>query len=221
MGSDDLFKKKKSRRTSQKIIDKQIASNTILIFTEGEKTEVNYFKSIKNLVKETSNVNIEIKGFGEATTKLVDTVKNEVEKYKYPVENKNVWIVFDKDSFLDFDIAIANAEKAGFNCAWSNESFELWYVLHFCYYSSNNHRSDYINKLDDELKQLFGKNEKYEKNSKDMFNILGEDRLQSAIQNSKGLESCYNKNAKPSDMAPCTKVHHLVEFLYTYIKSAK
>lgn len=32
------------------------------------------------------------------------------------------WLVFDKDDNEDFNEAIQLAEKAGFQCAWSNES---------------------------------------------------------------------------------------------------
>ena len=44
-----------------------------------------------------------------------------------------VWVVFDKDDFDDFDEAVALAEKYGFKVAWSNQSFEYWLYLHFNY----------------------------------------------------------------------------------------
>ena len=44
---------------------------------------------------------------------------------------QNVWIVFDKDDFDDFDQAIQEAINRGYNVAWSNQSFEYWLYLHF------------------------------------------------------------------------------------------
>ncbi|MCX4379419.1 MAG: RloB domain-containing protein [Lachnospiraceae bacterium] len=31
-----------------------------------------------------------------------------------------------------------------YHAAWSNECIEFWFILHFAYYTSNNHRSEYI-----------------------------------------------------------------------------
>lgn len=41
------------------------------------------------------------------------------------------WIVFDKDDYQDFDEAIEFAGKNGFEVAYSNQAFELWFLLHF------------------------------------------------------------------------------------------
>jgi len=41
-----------------------------------------------------------------------------------------VWAVFDKDDFVDFEKAIALAESSGINCAFSNEAIEYWFLLH-------------------------------------------------------------------------------------------
>ena len=44
-----------------------------------------------------------------------------------------VWVAFDRDSFPDFDAAVFALKRMsaqGYREAWSNECFELWYLLH-------------------------------------------------------------------------------------------
>ena len=64
-----------------------------------------------------------------------------------------VWVVFDKDDFNDFNEAIALAGRKGFMAGWSNEAFELWYLLHFVYLDSAISRADYITKLENEIRR--------------------------------------------------------------------
>ena len=57
-----------------------------------------------------------------------------------------------------------------YHAAWSNECIEFWFLLHFAYYTANNHRSEYSSFLNDKFKELgIGK---YQKNLKDIFEIL-------------------------------------------------
>ena len=53
------------------------------------------------------------------------------------------WVVFDKDDYQDFDEAIEFAKKNGFEVAYSNQAFELWFLLHFKKYSGKLHRREY------------------------------------------------------------------------------
>ncbi|MFC4353874.1 RloB family protein [Chryseomicrobium palamuruense] len=106
----------------------------ILIITEGEKTEVAYFQSIKRLMDQkyheqliVEKVDLEIEGAGQSTSKLIPIA----EKLRLKNEYLEVWLVFDKDRFTDFDVAIRNAESKNMKVAWSNISFELWFLLHF------------------------------------------------------------------------------------------
>lgn len=47
---------------------------------------------------------------------------------------------------------------------------QIWFVLHFAYHTSNNHRSEYVKVLNDKFRELgIGK---YQKNRKDIFSIL-------------------------------------------------
>jgi hypothetical protein len=62
---------------------------------------------------------------------------------------QNVWLVFDKDDFDDFDQAIQEAIDRGYSVAWSNQSFEYWLYLHFYYSDSALHRHQWNDKLDE------------------------------------------------------------------------
>ena len=128
-----------------------------LIVCEGTKTEPHYFEAlINNFISAVREVKIE--GEGRATVALVDRTQ----EIKMELEHKNamsfdrVWIVFDKDDFNDFNDAIKKAHKLGFQSAWTNEAFELWYYLHFEYLDTGISREAYIDKLQDAFRKKMG-----------------------------------------------------------------
>lgn len=58
---------------------------------------------------------------------------------------------YNKDSFpaSDFNEAVNRAEQLNkenlemqYHTVWSNECIEFWFLLHFTYYTANNHRSE-------------------------------------------------------------------------------
>ncbi len=185
-----------SRRESSKSRRK-----VFLIVCEGSKTEPNYFAAFR-LPK---NV-VDIEGCGANT----GTVVKEAERLASEKEYDEVWCVFDRDSFLPNRVnsAIAKAEQKGFKVAFSNESFELWYVLHFCYLDAELNRHQYCQKLS----ELLGEN--YEKNSRHMYERLI--KLQpAAIKNAKLLERKI-LNGSWAKRLPYTGVHLLVQRLNKY-----
>jgi len=114
--------------------------------------------------------------------------------------------VFDKDSFTadHFNRALQLATREGINVAYSNEAFELWYVLHFEYLDAAISRNGYIKKL----KERFGE---YNKNDKNMYSKCY--AFQSdAIRNAKRLLAEHT-SSNPAFMHPSTTVHLLVEEL--------
>lgn len=84
---------------------------------------------------------------------------------------------------------------------YSNESFELWYLLHLDYVTSALSRTQLITKL--ELKLGI----EYKKNSLSMYNML-HDMQQKAIDNAKRLQQ-----SNLPKINPCTNVDVLVEEL--------
>lgn len=125
MGSDDFFKKKRAKREARKHDQRNVAPNSYLIVSEGTKTEKLYFEGLSTYIKthfggsiDVIAPNITVEGIGKGTCSLV----NETEKIvnRSPKIYENIWVVFDKDDFPDFDEAIALAISKQFKVAWSN-----------------------------------------------------------------------------------------------------
>ena len=130
MKNDKVFKRRREQRKRREIETRPPRCETFLIVTEGAQTEPNYFKG---LVKSLTGCDadkvreVDIQGKGRSTGSLVDEAERIVNRSTKNYDN--VWVVFDKDSFDDFDEAINLAERKGYHVAWSNESFEYWLCL--------------------------------------------------------------------------------------------
>ena len=195
-------RKAQNRGYSERKVATRKLRERFLIICEGEKTEPNYFKSFR-VPKDV----IDVRGFGYNPSKLVETAKELNDKGDY----NQVWCVFDLDDCpkQDFKNAIANAKKAGFQVAYSNEAFELWYLLHFEFLNTALPRQDYTPKLNKFLKN------KYQKNSDLIYEEL--EHLQAtAIKNARNLLKQYDPHNPESDN-PSTTVHLLVEALNEFI----
>lgn len=177
MGSDDLFKKRREARKQRQHEYKTPRANSFLIVTEGERTEPLYFKGIQKLIKDKIGGMVEIieapvidvHGEGCATGKLVEITERIVKEAK--ILYQNIWVVFDKDDFEDFDQAIKDGLDKGYKMAWSNQSFEYWLYLHFHYSDSALHRDAWNEKLDDIFKQYQLGDGTYCKNYEDIYNM--------------------------------------------------
>ena len=202
MGSDDLFWKNKSSNLKRKKAHMD-PDQTFLIVCEGERTEPNYFESF-----ELANAAVEIDGTGKNTQSLINHILKTYDTKDYD----QVWVVFDKDSFSseNFNAAIKRAQNKKINVAYSNEAFELWYLLHFHYYTTGITRDKYIEKLNN----LLG--HKYKKNSTSMYGEI-KDKQYIAIRNAKKLMKKYQNGETPSQMNPSTTVFMLVEELNNYL----
>ncbi len=133
-----------------------VSNIRFLIVCEGEKTEPNYFKRFP-----VATANIELIGVGYNTMSLINYTLELRKELNYSYETDQVWCVFDKDDFSDndFNAAIHKAEANGINVAYSNEAFELWYLLHFDKHDTALHRDDYITKLSGKIKYNYKKND--------------------------------------------------------------
>ena len=210
-------------RTAKRIPKKKPPRRYYLIICEGVKTEPNYFESLKKKLPPEIVHRVDVSGQGKNCLSLLKSAEEEVEK-RYS-SNKPpyyfVWLVFDKDSFNDSDfdntIKKANAKrKQKWHCAWSNQAFELWYLLHFDTHSSAIHRVDYQNKIEDCMGKMGIVNRKYKKNAEDMYDLL-EPLQGDAIQNARIAYKAHEASVIPSKMNPATTVHLLVEELIRYI----
>lgn len=129
---DRDFQKEERRRQQNKPIRKQIFKDpipTILIVCEGENTEPSYFEKFK-----VKTATIEIEGTG---CNCVSLVEEALRLHKLKIYDQT-WVVFDADpkpsnpkQAINFNDAVALAEKNGFGVAYSHQAFEYWLILHF------------------------------------------------------------------------------------------
>lgn len=192
-----------------------------LIVTEGTKTEPLYFEEIRKRVNAEHRgewVTVEIRGAGMSTLSLLEYAKSLAEASVRGYTH--VWVVYDRDGFAAADFnSVAEAcehEDAGgacFHAIWSNECFELWYLLHFEYLQSDLSRNMYGPKLDTHLARI-GKGP-YRKNDPEMFAILEPD-LDRAIANARKLAE-RNAGKTPEASRPGTMVYRLVEHLRPFM----
>ncbi|MGA9399193.1 MAG: RloB family protein, partial [Anaerolineaceae bacterium] len=172
-----------------------------LIVCEGEKTEPNYFKCFRGPF-----IVVDAMGIGANTKSLVEQAIELKAKDDYD----QIWCVFDKDdnSVSQFNEAIKLARRNHIKIAYSNQSFELWYVLHFCLMRSAITRSDYKKHLNKKLGHT------YKKNCETIYSELHE-LQKDAIRNAKLLLTEYTPR-RPAVDDPSTTVHELVEQLNKY-----
>lgn len=197
------------RKRLSRVVATREPKQSFLIVCEGAKTEPNYFKGFK--LGDVCEVNIQ--GVGENPSKLIDSAEKFNQKRKQEIEEEydQVWCVFDRDDWPpnDFNNAIHKAKSKGFKVAYSNEAFELWYVLHFEFLDTGIPRQDYCSKLTNHL------NRKYEKNDENIYIELL-NKQHTALRHAKTLLNQYEP-VHPSKDNPSTTVHLLVEALNQFI----
>jgi len=180
---------------------------TFLIVCEGLNTEPEYF----NAFRLTSAV-VKAVGKGLGTLSLV---KEAVSLRKRELRGGRTfdfcWVVFDKDDYADFDEAIWFAEKNGFNAAYSNQAFELWFLLHFKRYGGPLQRSRYAELLGKHLGFPYSKRAGFVAS---LYQIL-KPVQNAAIANTETLEK-EKKGIPPSAAESLTTVHQLVKSLNEY-----
>lgn len=171
---------------------------SFLIVCGGQETEPNYFEAF-------GLRSAKVIGRGDDPLKLVEVAIGlkdaDPGRHEY-------WCVFDRDSFPPsrFNAAIDMAKANRFKVAYSNEAFELWYLLHYQYIDSGISRSLYSKKLEVLL------NHPYVKNSETMYAEL-RDRQDIAIKNAERLLASYGADHNPEGDNPSTTVHLLVQAL--------
>jgi len=196
------------------------------IFCEGQQTEPQYFNGFKKYIESNpiykDMVLVEIEPCGAETMRVIGQAEEYVRKNK--ITKGQIWCVYDKDSFPAerFNGVLERAEALNlqnedvrYHAAWSNECIEFWFILHFSYYTSNNHRCEYVEFLNNKFAELgIGK---YAKNMETIFDVLlehGNPKL--AIRYAKRIIN-EHQGMTPTMIAPGTKVYELVEELVKYL----
>lgn len=222
--------KRLAREEHQRLRNTKDKRKYYLIVCEGEKTEPNYFESLKKDLPKgvLTSCRIDIEGTGRNTLSLVE----ESLKIKERLENETslsidkIWVVFDRDSFEaeNFNDAISLCKHSSpeIGCAWTNEAFELWYLLHFHFYNSAINREMYQKLIEGNLRPKIGEDYIYQKNSKEMYDLLKENgNRELAIRYATKLEAEFEGRFDFANQNPSTKVHHLVAELFGLEKLLK
>lgn len=205
--ADGYSKRKSNNRKEYKIL---------VIVCEGQKTERIYFNRYKE-----RNSGLCIKTPNSRVTdpiNLVNIASSQIQKYGLDLDNGDtVWCVFDADNNTNDNIekAKALAKNKNVKLCLSNPCFELWYLLHFCYFSTYIATNDLQSKLKAHIAN-------YDK-TKDYFDILLSKR-DAAISHSKALKQIHY--AKGIDLLsshsnPSTQVFQLVEYTLKIIQQNK
>ncbi len=220
MGSDCMFVKTRETRRRRTQETKEERASTWLILCEGKETEVNYFTGLIDEINKrgASKIKAEIVGVGRNPSGLVKfvedcTVIRDKMLGQISIPFYKVALVFDKDEFTDNDFNNAALSQDIDIVAWSNESFELWLLLHFQYQCAALHRDQYCEKITEEFQKqgICTKKQQYKKNDKDIYMKVTSfhGSLKQALRNSKKiLEDCNLRN--PASINPGTTVGDLV-----------
>ncbi|MBU1746036.1 MAG: RloB family protein [Proteobacteria bacterium] len=197
------------KRDYSRRVDTRNLRDRILILCEGKKTEPNYFRKFPLNVE---LVEIDVRGTGANTLSLVeDAIRRGQDAVKSDIPYNQIWCVFDRDSFPsgNFNRAFKVADENRIRIAYSNQCFELWYLLHYNFNDAAIDRREYARRLT----KFIGR--KYRKNDGNMYDLLKE-RQHTAIRNAKMLLSRYDA-CNPEKDDPSTTVHELVEALNEFL----
>lgn len=100
----------------------------------GRRTEPEYLRRLKGLVRNGTIKVKEVEGAGQPARLVGEAVRlrdQDVQASGRVDAYDEVWCVFDRDEHPGFDEACARAEREGLHVAASNPCFELWLLLHF------------------------------------------------------------------------------------------
>ena len=201
--SDYLRRQIKTRETRKKF----------LIVCEGEKTEVNYFKAFDVPKK----IEVTVRGEGKNSLSLVNKAIQIIDNLKKDDSFDQIWCVFDKDncSKEQFNQAERLAKENNVKIAYSNEAFEIWFILHFQYLDIATSRSEYLTILTKQMQKygLLNKKEKYKKNREDMYEKLKPYQTTAITNAAKLIQDRDEAKKHPFDANPSTTVQELVQEL--------
>jgi len=204
----------KKAKASLYKIEVEEPTKTILIVGEGQ-TEKLYFESFPVLTLTVEVVDLK----GQTKLKLIESTTSIIKDN--PIKYDKVWCVFDMDvkqgekEFADFDNAITKGKSLGYNIAYSNDSFELWFYLHFNYTVQKHHRPFYYNALSEQWNLNYKKQGKAYNFCKGIYSRLENDETSLPKKAIERADKLYRKQSKLSyhQQNPVTLVYNLVKFL--------
>lgn len=213
-GCKPWLKKKMSTEYAIETVNKR---KRFLIVCEGQTEEL-YFKSFPVLSAEVKSIHQ-----GCSKSALVDCVALYLENEVFD----EIWCVFDRDikpdvknQNEDFNNAIHRALHNGYKCAYSNDAFELWLVLHYEFIDQQQNRTFYYDKLSKLWDINYEKHGKVRSFAKTIYNKLNQDKRASmtlASSHAKVLDTLHQST--PYHLQnPTTLAYKLVEELNKHVR---
>ncbi len=197
------WQRNKVRKTGYRAIQR------VLILCEDQESSVLY---LKRFPVDHDLVEIDCVGTGYNTVSLMEeAIQRKNQAKQAGVTYNEIWVVFDKDSFPKgnfnraFDVATGHND---IHVCWSNECFELWYLLHFQFQNTAIDRKRIFQKVGKKIGRA------YQKNDGSIYDALLE-KLPTALDNSKKLFQKNSEDRTPRSN-PSTNVHELVRMLLKY-----
>ena len=201
----------------------------ILIVCEDEMTEPNYFGKYRQLF-------LEILPKETIYLRSVGTGRNSLGVVRYANEQKEIlrqesgkdidqiWVVFDKDDLdkskgnrKNFEEAFNVANDLNIKIAYSNECFELWFLLHFEDVEASTilPRDEIYRRLEDAIRRDVDSSFNYVHGDSGIVDIIWErGDKKKAITRAEELDLYHaDKGAAPIDSNPNTLVYRLVKGL--------
>lgn len=196
------------------IVESIEPNKTILIVGEGQ-TEKLYFESFPVLTLTVEAIDLK----GQSKLKLIESTTSIIENSETKYDE--VWCVFDMDvkqkekEFSDFDNAITKGKGLGYNIAYSNDSFELWFYLHFNYNDQKNHRTFYYKFLGKQWNLNYEKDGKTYNFCTEIYSKLENDKDSSQEKAIERAEKLFNSQSDFPfhQQNPVSLVYELVNYL--------
>jgi hypothetical protein len=158
-----------------------------------------------------------VKGEGKNSFSLVEKAIKIIDNLNKDDSFDQIWCVFDKDncSKEQFHQAEGLAKQKNIKIAYSNEAFEIWFILHFQYLDIATSRSEYPKILNTQMKKckLLNEKEQYAKNREDMYEKLKPYQTTAITNAAKLIQDRDEAKKHPFDANPSTTVQELVQEL--------
>ena len=195
----------------------------VILACEGEKTERLYFEAWFAKLREARRLSPKSCVIAPHEHTNPTGVLADLQAYQHLgidyEDFDHKWIVIDRDEVEsgtgghtkeDFNTVLSEAKKCGVEVAYSNPSFELWYLLHY------NYRDTPIGR--DELGKTLGalQGKAYDKADATQWNRLSA-MTETAVRNAENLLRS-KEGIVPSEANPSTTVHKLVRLLIEELK---
>lgn len=181
-----------------------------LVLTEGLTEEI-YFNHYRQMPYPIVQAIDQSDNKRSLVEKAIVERDNRIKSGDFIEDLDEAWVVLDRDvnpsnprDKANFNEALQVAENSGLNVAYSNDSFELWILLHFQVVSTPIHRDVICQKLS----QHIGKT--YEHGSKtDLFDQIKPMRGEAIKRAAQMLQA--QQSTTPEAANPSTTVHILVQ----------